>query len=375
MFANHIAQYVHLKEPEFPKVFTNFENQVGEYSVAYKKADDNYEVIAKIIKNEYNYDLIVRNKNTGVYDIFHYNKARNITEDYGYAINDCVADKVPGDTIHKGDFIYKSDNYDDDGNFSYGVNLKAVYLAYKNLTYEDGVVISESAAKKLTSYKVEKTLLSINGNDILLNLYGDDKTYKSFPKVGDYIDSKILVASRRRDKRTALYDLQTTKMCEIDPSNDDITYTGGGTVVDIDVFSNVSLADLRKRSDIFNQEILNVVENNYRYWKEMAEELEKIIPCKVLTENEFRAEREEFGHSCKHPIDREKNENKYTDELAYYWKLSHEYIDEKIQWRFDGKSFDNFKMQFTILKENPLTAGCKLTGRYGNKRNRCENYQ
>ena len=52
MFANHIAQYVHLKEPEFPKVFTNFENQVGEYSVAYKKADDNYEVIAKIIKNQ-----------------------------------------------------------------------------------------------------------------------------------------------------------------------------------------------------------------------------------------------------------------------------------------------------------------------------------
>ena len=162
-------------------------------------------------------------------------------------------------------------------------------------------------------------------------------------------------------------------MCEIDPSNDDITYTGGGTVVDIDVFSNVSLADLRKRSDIFNQEILNVVENNYRYWKEMAEELEKIIPCKVLTESEFKAEREEFGHSCKHPIDKEKNENKYTNELAYYWKLAHEYIDEKIQWRFDGKSFDNFKMQFTILKENPLTAGCKITGRYGNKRNRRKN--
>lgn len=361
MFANHIAQYVHLKQPEYPKVFTNFENQVGEYSVAYKRAKESFEIIAKIIKNEYNYDLIVKYKNSGEYDIIHINRARNITEDYGYAVNDCISDKNVGDTIQENEFLYKSDNYDDYGNFSYGVNLKAVYLAWKNMTYEDAIVISESAAKKLTSYKVEKTMISINGNDILLNLYGDTNNYKSFPKVGDYVDSKILVASRRRDKRTALYDLQTTKMTEIDPSNDDLTYTGGGTVVDIDVFSNASLTDLRKRTDIFNRELLTVIENNHRYWSELATELEKIIPCRILTESEVRAERDEFGHVCKHPIERSKNPNKYSDELAYYWKLAHEYIDEKIQWRFDGKSFDNIKIQFTILKENPLTAGCKLT--------------
>ena len=104
-----------------------------------------------------------------------------------------------------------------------------------------------------------------------------------------------------------------------------------------------------------------------RYWKELAVELEKIIPCKTLSESEISAERSDFGHVCKHPIDREKNPNKYTDELAYYWKLAHENIDEKIQWRDDGKTFDNIKMQFTILKENPLVPGSKLTGRYGNK--------
>ena len=37
-------------------------------------------------------------------------------------------------------------------------------------------------------------------------------------------------------------------MREIDPSNDDLTYTGGGTVVDIDVFSNISfLLNLERR--------------------------------------------------------------------------------------------------------------------------------
>lgn len=366
MFSNHINQFVHLKTPEYPKVFTNFEDQIGEYSVAYKRAEQSFTIINKIVKNDYNYDLIVQYRD-GTYDVLHYRAARNITEDYGYKLNDCLADKEVGDHVDKGEFVYKSDNYDDDGNFSYGVNLKTIWLAYKNKTYEDGVIISDSAAKKLTSYKVEKTMFTINGNDILLNLYGDDQTYKSFPKVGDHTDSRILVASRRRDKRTALYDLQTDKMREVDPTNDDIIYTGGGTIVDIDVFSNVSLNDLRKRTDIFNKEILEVVENNNRYWHEMAEALEKIIPVKMLSEADFKAEREEFGIVIKHPMDRELNPNKYTDELAYYWKLAHENIDERIQWRYDGKSFDNFKIQFTILKENPLVPGSKLTGRYGNK--------
>ena len=367
MFSNHISQLVHLKSPEFPRVFTNFEDQVGEYSIAYKRAQDDLEIVAKVVKNAYNYVLVVRNKRTGVYDVIPFRTAYNITEDYGYKLNDCIKDKEVGDTIETDEFIYRSDNYDDDGNFSYGVNLKAIWLAYKNLTYEDGVVISESAAKKLTSYKVEKTMFTINGNDILLNLYGDEKNYKSFPKVGEHVDSKILVASRRREKRTLLYDLQSGRMMNVDPTTDDIIYTNGGMVTDIDVFCNIPLAELRKRSDTFNKEILDIVENNQRFWQELAAVLERIVPCKELSDAEKKKEASEFGHCCKHPIDRAENPNQYTNELAYWWKQAHENIDEKIQWRYDGKSFDNFKIQFTILKENPLMTGAKISGRYGNK--------
>lgn len=346
----------------------------GEYSIAYKKADRSFKIIKKIVKNQFNYDLLVQYSN-GMYDLLHFNHARNITEDYGYAMNDCLADKKEGDTVDRGTFIYKSDNYDEDGNFSYGVNLKALYIPWKNMTYEDGIVISESGAKKLTSYKVEKTIFSVNGNDLLLNLYGDNIIYKSFPKVGDQLTSKVLVALRRRDKRTALYDLQASKMKEIDPTNDEIIYTNGGMVVDIDIFSNISLNDLRKKTDVFNKEVLEVLENNQRYWTEMAEALEMVIPCRRLSEAEFNAERKRYGHVVKHPILAEDNENGYTDELAYYWKLSHENIDESIQWRYDGKSFDNFKIQFTILKENPLTPGCKITNRYRWKRSYNANFE
>ena len=90
--------------------------------------------------------------------------------------------KTVGDTVHQGDYIYR-DNYEDDGNFSYGVNLKAVYLAYKNMTYEDGVVISKSAALhhiKLRRHYSTETIFFLIFMVIL-------KTTSHFPKVGDYM--------------------------------------------------------------------------------------------------------------------------------------------------------------------------------------------
>lgn len=366
MFSNHINQLVHLKTPEFPKVFTNFENQVGEYSIAYKKAEKPCKIIAKVVKNPCNYDLVVQ-YDDGVFDIIHINAARNITEDYGLRLNSCVDDKAPGDTISEGEFLYRSDNFDDDSNFKYGVNLKALYVPYLNETYEDGVVITESAAKKLTSFKVEKTVFSVNTNDFLLNLYGDEDHFKAFPMVGDYIDSKILVGIRRQNHATIMYSFQASKLREVDPVDDEIIYTSGGTVCDIDIFCNTPLDILRKKEDSFSKQIVEVLENQQRYYTELATVLETIIPVKVLTEAEQEAELAECGHVIKHPILREENPNKYTDELSYCWKVAHEAIDENIKWRFDGKVFDNFKMQFTILKEDPLVPGSKLTGRYGNK--------
>jgi DNA-directed RNA polymerase beta subunit len=367
MFANHINQFVHLVKPEFPKVFTNFENQVGEYSVAYKQAKEDFTIISKIQKNEFNYDLIIQYKRSKVFDILHYRNAVNITEDYGYALEDCIADKEVGDTVHEEDFIYKSSNYDQDKNFSYGVNLKAVFLPYKNLTYEDGIVISESAAEKLKAYKVEQTMFSVNSNDILLNIYGNSDYYKSFPKVGDVITDKILTAIRRRDHGKVLFDFQIDKLMNPDNKDDTIIYTNGGKVVDIEIFSNRTIEDMEKNPNEFTQEVLYVYKEQYNYFKALATELEKIIPLKVLTQAEIDKERKEMGHVVSHPISKEDNQNKYTDELAYYWKLSHETIDPKVQWRHEGKSFDNFKIRFTILKEAPLTIGAKLTGRYGNK--------
>jgi len=365
--SNHINQLVHLVKPEFPRVFTNFENQVGEYSVAYKRAEEDFIVVSKIEKNKFNYDLIVQYKSSGIYDIIHYHRGKNITEDYGYALDDCIPDAKQGQTFYKNDLLYKTSNYDEYGNFGYGVNLNAVFLPYKGLTYEDGIVISESAAKKMLSYKVEETIFSINNNDILLNLYGDEYSYKSFPQVGDEIKNNILVALRRKETSKTLFDFQLDNLKEIDNIEDTIIFTSGGTVVDIDIFCNIDMEKILKEKSILRSELFTLYLEQLEYYKKLAAELEKIIPVRKLTEDEIKKEVKSFTTTISHPILAGDNPNKYTEELAYMWKYAHEYINERIPWRFEGKSFDSFKIRFTILKENPLTVGAKLTGRYGNK--------
>ena len=242
-----------------------------------------------------------------------------------------------------------------------------------------GAVLTETAAKKLTSYKVEKTTITVNTNDILLNLYADrndqyDNSYHSIPKVGEHTKGNILVASRREEAQNILYNFQQNRMKEIDYQSDQVYYTNGGIVADISIYSNTPLEKMKLRTSEFNKEVVKIYEEQYSYYKELAELLETVIPA--MTEEEYIAsldpskkqaymqEKKEYGHYYKRPLPAENNPNKYTEQLAYVWKYAHEYIDDKISWRSDGKRYDNFKLEITVLKENPITIGCKITGRW-----------
>jgi DNA-directed RNA polymerase beta subunit len=56
-----------------------------------------------------------------------------------------------GDKVKEGDLLAYSNFTDKNGTLAVGVNLRTAYLPYRGFTTEDAFVISESAAKKLTS--------------------------------------------------------------------------------------------------------------------------------------------------------------------------------------------------------------------------------
>ena len=71
-----------------------------------------------------------------------------------------------GDRVRKGQSVADT-NFTRGGLLALGTNLQTGYMPYKGLNYEDGVVISESAADKLASEHLHRKTLSVDKGHIL----------------------------------------------------------------------------------------------------------------------------------------------------------------------------------------------------------------
>lgn len=92
-----------------------------------------------------------------------------------------------GQKVFKGQLLADT-NYTKDGVLALGTNLRAAYVPYKGYNFEDGIVISETASKKLTSMHMHTESVNIDQNS-LLNL----KKYRAYyPNVLDVEAAKKL---------------------------------------------------------------------------------------------------------------------------------------------------------------------------------------
>ena len=217
LYTSQVEQSEVLLRPEKPRVFTGYEKEFGSYSNAYLRTEDEYKVIAKISKfpklPNQNYILIVRDSE-GMFDIIHKVSYEELSENYCYKYNTGKIDSYSeGDTIPKNEVLYKSTSFDDYMNWSFGINLRTVYLCDVRTT-EDAFLISKSAAAKFTSPKHDKVEVVINDNDLLLNLYGNTEEYQAFPKIGDRIKSKKVCAKRRIVNDEILFSLTSDRLRE-----------------------------------------------------------------------------------------------------------------------------------------------------------------
>ena len=337
MFGSHIEQFVVLAEPEVPRIFTNYENEVGKYSSSYKKSDRKWTVVEKISKfkdkPDYNYLLVVKDEDNN-YDIIERKIGERLTEQYCYLNNNTVIDsKTKNSTIEPDEMLYHSTSFDEDGNYCYGVNAKAVYLI-DNPTIEDAFVISESLAKKLDSHYIESVEININTNDILCNLYGDDKNYKSFPDVGESTDNEILTARRRVNYDTALYDLKSENLRRIINGTDSIFYADG-EVIDINIYSNQDINELKINT--FNDQLVHYIEAQEMYNMHIVNALKPII--------------NDPNNTC-------------STNLTYAYRRAKDSLDKNTTW-IDKSEFEGAIVVFTVLKRNHIHVGSKIVGRYG----------
>ena len=277
MFSVHYAQHILLKNSETPRTFTGWENQFGKYLNSFYKSEKSWEIVAKIIRHqsfpEIQYLLVVREIGTNNYDTIKVSHYEKLSDQHGYLRPfSYMDDKVPGNVINPGEFVYKANSLDEFGNYRYGRNYKVAYLLIPEVK-EDAIVMSETAAKNTTFDLITKTELIINKNDILLNIYGDLKNYKSFPFVGEDVSEKgILIATRKMDKKNLSADF--TDMALMNIYYTDNKFGAHGKVVDIDITVN-DVDELQK--DLHRQELFELYNDQYRYNQEIVNVLQPIV--------------------------------------------------------------------------------------------------
>lgn len=343
MFTSHLRQAVNLVNPDFPFVFTNYENIVGKNSTGYYKAKSDLEIIDKVSKYEdgvnddHIYFLFVYDKEKDMYDIIEKRVVEDLTEKFGYSYNtDVIDSKKVGDVVKKGEVLYKTTSYDDNMNYCYGKNVKFVYLL-DNYTIEDAVKVSQSLANEMLSKEIETVKVSVNDNDVLPNIYGDSETYKCFPDINEFVVDRIVCAKRRIHNSQLLYDLKKSNLRKINYSSDTL-YFCEGRVVDINIYCNKPLDKIERNS--FNSQFIKYLELQENFYRKIYLRCKKII---------------ESGSN-------------YSSDINYYYKRAKNYLDENYKWREEDNSvFSNMIIEFTIERNISLSAGQKITGRHGNK--------
>jgi DNA-directed RNA polymerase subunit beta len=123
-------------------------------------------VVKKVEKDK----IVVQNKD-GI--DFEHDLYNNFYTNQKAVLNHYPLVKV-GDKVAGGDILADS-NSTKNGVWAPGVNLRVAYMPYKGKNYEDGLVISESASKKLTSEHLHKHESIVGENDIT-----DKRRYASF---------------------------------------------------------------------------------------------------------------------------------------------------------------------------------------------------
>ena len=193
MASRHINQAISLKHREAPLVQvaspfardgkTTVEGYIGSGHHITLAAKDEDGVVQKITKSH----LIFKGKSGKIYEYPIFNHFDLQNKSYFHHELDGVK---PGMAFKKGEVIADS-NFTKDGVLALGTNLRTAYMPWKGLNFEDGIVVSETGAQKLTSNHLFQDHIDKDGHSIIVDkkkflaLYPQKYTKAQIEKIDD----------------------------------------------------------------------------------------------------------------------------------------------------------------------------------------------
>lgn len=177
-----------------------------------------------------------------------------------------------GAYLSKGEVIKKSPIVTDDGSYMYGLETNVASMSVPGIA-EDGIVVSESYLKRLTYHTYSKVSVELGAMMFPLNLYGNEKVYKIMPEIGEYVrPDGLLVARRKYNEDTALYDQSPHGLMEFQYNHDDPIYVQpGGRLIDVRVVHS-PLSRLNKVPVGMDQQLKKYHDANYEYHKAIMDQ-------------------------------------------------------------------------------------------------------
>ncbi len=314
MASSQLKQSILLKNPEKPLIRSGTESfYLDKTTFLFKAKND-----GKVIHRDKDYLIVLYNNKDGeVFKLGYRNMNLNIA-DY------IICDKEEGDFFKKNDTLCHS-AFIKDNTLSYGLNLLTAIMVDKGFNYEDGIVLSESAAKKFTSLHYLNLDYLIEKKHVLFSLSND--FYQPFIQEGQVL--------KKGETYARLKILNTEENLEdIQIEENTLTCPKDCVINEIEVYPNFWNQEIQEYSNKMNELILKQSQK----FNNLNEKLKDII-----NENEI----EKFL---------------ILNDLSK-WNCQ----DKKGKYFEKGKKINGVQIKIKGIYEDPIILGDKIANRHGNK--------
>lgn len=249
MFCSHIGQALPIAGATKKRIVSGIEREYGKYTFGIRMPADG--VILKVIPR-YSASMAMNAIRENPESLVFYEEMDGLRrlgcfsvpthhmmhQHFGFRyVRNPKVRLTPGQSIREGTVIADSPKVDSDGDWRYGAEMPVAFMSLPQII-EDGVVISRSAQRMLTTKAYGERVVKWGSNKYPLDLYGESGgEYKSFPDIGDTIrEDGLLVALREYDPLLAPVEMTSRALTEPDYIYDKLVYgEPGARIIDIQV--------------------------------------------------------------------------------------------------------------------------------------------
>lgn len=401
MFSSHFSQSLVIPEGEPHILQSGVDNQLAKYTFA-AEVEKKCRVL-KVIKKYESYDpnfvdictqqyilIYTEDEELDVITVSSFHTGYHQTSGFEYVWNPKLNTLKKGSVLEKGEKLAHSPALKK-GGYGFGRNVNTVMMTLPDAA-EDGVIISESFAKKFRHHVYEKIVINYGTESFPLNLYGDEENYKAFPEIGEKVNKDSVLIALRSFKhlnlnKTGEIDftpglLSVKDTMEFNPEFDECFYVRGpgkeidigdgrvedtGVVVDIEVFKNdKKVPKLYTGAD-------EAVERYHRSYLKFArdfvnaysEALDNLRGTNYKISPRLHQMIVDFGLvDYDYNVTRIKTDPKFS---SLYKKMVTSSLPGKIATSYKNERLDSYRIEITVRYTVILKKGHKITDYNGGK--------